>query len=138
MTNCANGHCANCGCPLPLSADNGYLDYGACFECGAADSGVPNPDNWNQLKETKLAQVGYRCEWETAGERCNARHEPSHSVLDLHHRVARRHREAAESADQDIHGLDNLVILCRHHHNVETAAERDLSWHDFDPEDLAF
>ncbi len=51
-------------------------------------------------------------------------------------RRARRHREAAEAADQDIHGLDDLVILCRHHHNVETAAERDLSWHDIDPEDL--
>ena len=71
-----------------------------------------------------LERAGYRCERTVAGSRrCSARHEPPKSILEVHHRLARRHGGQALEADRDIHDLDNLVALCREHHWSETLGE---------------
>ena len=105
------GDCPYCECPTEV-------------EEGLDDA------RWQELRKLPLVRAEYRCEYVESGRRCFVLHEPPQTVLDVHHRLARVHIDEAAKMGQDIHGINNLVVLCRHHHEIETASERQRDWPD--------
>ena len=132
-----SGKCPRCGGLLTVSRSGS--GWGECadaecgFEGGAAEpddgrgvdhswgvDGVarqPTPDMPEELRRVRKLELLARanCQCEEPG--CPVRHDPPHFCLEMHHVVARRHGGS--------HDLENLVLLCPHHHSIRTKAENE-------------
>lgn len=67
---------------------------------------TPRPDGWKTLRAQAMARDGGQCTWIDDGARCT---EPG---TDCDH-----------IGDPDDHSLNNLRMLCRHHHRKRTALQ---------------
>lgn len=114
------GECPEPGCPM-VTANGGYCRRhrrlpGRRPRRSAALNTRPKGRHWTKLREACLKRDGYRCRaLLPSGQQCN-REDPSGKDLRAHHVVGLKEGGANH--------LDNLVTLCRRHHDAIEAAKR--------------